>query len=630
LKVIHIGWKPKSVQGKGLVFLREFWRLVIFHLLEKEGNRLIIRRFYTPKKEELKKLHDTFKKSKTFDFDKQIIKDFAGLSSPIAQELLENSIDHLFELLDTVPITEVDKPQEIGSALIDRRWNTWELSICDVIKYPPAPNVKSKFSPAFWRKYFSDLDQKLANFFFENLILNYEALISKEDMNQLRRKATIGYIEILVDFILNHPKWVFKSDYSSEILEKLASVDLEGCWKDFSDTVLDAPICEYRENISIILTKYLRTKGIPVSNEVISEAMKLYPYQFPEYYLGWIKDKRIDRIFLKTIRRTLINFPASAKEEIGNFLNRLQEKEKKWTVIIPVEGFQFPGGDINFKDLSLRFTNNIDFLNGKVKTQVTGVLKNYKEFVIIDQVSAMDQSMARYVACQKVRRVLDLLSFVLNWPVPFDPNPFSCVISKDGKKKTAKTFLLRGSTPKLECWKRPQNIDIILKFDRLITYSGKKNEEKLRRALRWLNKSLSEVDNEAKFLELWISFELLGGGSYYYKDNIPKILAEKYISSRKWSSLTIKQRYQMIYRERERAKNVVDFLGDIRSNLIVHAGKIDLPQLNYSVEQLHSMVRFLINEILAYLNSKSDKKEIVSDLPREMIELIDRIRGLKE
>jgi Holliday junction resolvase len=151
---------------------------------------------------------------------------------------------------------------------------------------------------------------------------------------------------------------------------------------------------------------------------------------------------------------------------------------------------------------------------------------------------------------------------------------------------------------------------------------------KIRRALRWFNKSLSETENEVKFLELWIPFELLGGGSYHYKDNIPKILAEKYIS-RRWSSLTIKQRYQTIYQEREQAGKIVDFLAETRSSLLIHRGEIDLPQLNYSVEQLHSIMRFLINEIFVYLNYKFNKKETISDLTKEMIGEIDRVRGLR-
>jgi len=94
--------------------------------------------------------------------------------------------------------------------------------------------------------------------------------------------------------------------------------------------------------------------------------------------------------------------------------------------------------------------------------------------------------------------------------------------------------------------------------------------------------------------------------------------------------LTIKQRYQTIYREREQAGKIVNFLGKIRSSLLIHKGKIDLIQLNYSVEQLHNIVRFLINEIFAYLNYKFNKKETVSDLTKEMIERIDQVRDLRE
>ncbi|HDY67569.1 MAG TPA: hypothetical protein ENH85_07250 [Candidatus Scalindua sp.] len=632
MEIIYTRRKPKSVEGKGWVFLQEFWKSMVLYLLEKEVNRLIGKRFYKSKKEKFEKLYKVLRESKGFNLDEKIVEELRKLNTPIAQELLENSIYHLYKLLDTIPITEVDRPQDIGSVLIERRWNKWESSIRDISRYPPAPDVKNKLSPIYWRKYFNNLDQKLTNFFFENLIINYETLISEEDVNQLRRKAVLGYIEILRGFIIDHPKWVFKSNYSSGIVEKLASVNLEGCWIGSSDIILTSPIGDYEENISIVLGKYLQRKGIPVSNQVISQAMKLWPhYQFPGYYLGWIKDERVEGIFLKSVRRTLINFPAGAKEEIRNFLDGLREKEKKWMVIIPIEGFQSLAGMINFEDLFLKFTTSIDFLNGKIETRFIDILKNYKGFVVIDQVSAMDPNMARYIACKTGRRVLDLLSFLLDSPLVIDPNPLSCVISKEGGNKTGATFLLGGDIPKLECWKRPQNTDLILQLDKLIIYSGnkdKKNEEKIRRALRWLNKSLSETENEVKFLELWIPFELLGGGSYHYKDNIPKILAEKYIS-RRWSSLTIKQRYQTIYQEREQIREIVDFLAEIRSSLLIHRGEIDLPQLNYSVEQLHSIMRFLINEIFAYLNYKFNKKETVSDLTKEMIRKIDQVRDLR-
>ena len=632
MKVIYIRRTPKSIQGKGWRFLQQFWRLAVFYLLEKEINRLIGERFYKSKKEELENLYEVLKESKSFDLDEKIVEGFAELSSPIAQELLENSVYHLYKLFDTIPITEIDKPQEIGSVLIERRWNKWESSIRDISRYPPAPDVKNKFSPTYWRKYFDDLDQKLTNLFFKNLVINYEAMISKEDVNQLRKKGILGYIEILRDFITDHPKWIFKSTYSSGIVEKLASLGLESLWRDFSAIILSTPIGVYEKNIPIILGKYLQKKNIPISTQVVSKAMKLYPhYQFPKYYLGWIKDKRIDRLFLKTVHRTLTNFSTIAKEEIRNFLNTLEGREKEWMVIIPVEGFQLPGSRINFKDLFLRFTTSIDFLDGKVETLFTDILKNYKQFVVIDQVSAMDPNMARYLACKKVRRLLDLLSFISNWPFVIDPNPFSCVILRNAENKTGKGFLLGGEVPKLQSWKYPQNLEIILpKLDKLIAYCRKKKErDKLRRALRWYNKSLSEAHHEVKFLQLWIPFELLGGGSYFYKDNIPKILAEKYIS-RRWSSLTIKQRYQTIYREREQAEKIVDFLGEIRNRLLIHEGKIDLMQLNYSVEQLHDIVRFLINEILVYVSYKFNKKETVSDLIKEMIERIDQVRDLKE
>jgi len=632
LGVIYIERKPKSVEGKGWVFLQKFWKLIVLYLLEKEVNRLIGERFYKSKKEKFKKLYTVLKESKSFGLDKKIMEAFTGLNSPIAQELLENSVYHLCKLLDTIPITEIDKPQDIGSAVIERKWNKWESSIHDISRYPPAPDVKNKFSPTYWKKYFNDLDQKLTNFFFENLTVNYEALISKEDAYKLRKKAILGYLEILRSFIINHPKWVFKSTYSSGIVEKIASVDLEGFWTDFSDVILESSIEDYEENIPVILGKYLRRKDIHISEQVISEAMKLWPHcQFSEHYLGWVKDERIGRIFLKSVRMTLINFPAGAKEEIRVFLNRVQEKEKKWMVIIPIEDFRFPDGMINFKDLFLRFTPTIDFLNREAKTLFIDILKNYKEFVVVDQVSATEPNMARHIAYKKVHRVLDLLSFLLDSPVVIAPNPLSCVISKEGGNKTGGTFLLGGDIPKLECWKRPQNTGLILELDKLIIYSGNKNknnEKKIRRALRWLNKSLSETENEVKFLELWIPFELLGGGSYHYKENIPKILAEKYIS-RRWSSLTIKQRYQTIYQEREQIREIVDFLAEIRSSLLIHRGEIDLPQLNYSVEQLHSIMRFLINEIFVYLNYKFNKKETVSDLTKEMIEEIDRVRGLR-
>lgn len=633
MKVVYVRRKPKSIEGKGWVFLQEFWKLIVLYLLEKEVNRLTSKRFYKSKKEEFEKLYKVLKESKSLGLDKKITEELRKLNTPIAQELLENSVYHLYKLLDTIPTTEVERPQDIGSVLIERRWNKWESSIHDISRYPPAPDVKNKFSPTYWRKYFNDLDQKLTNFFFENLIVDYEALISKEDLNQLRRKAVLGYLEILRGFIIDHPKWVFKSTYSSGIVEKLASVDLEESWIDSSDTILTSPIGDYEENIPIVLGKYLQRKSIHISEQVISEAMKLCPhYQFPGYYLCWVKDERIDSIFLETVPRTLTNFSVNAKEGIRNFLNRLQEKEKKWMVIIPVEGFQFPGDTISFKYLFLKFINSIDFLNGKIEARSIDVLRNYKEFIVIEQVSGTEPNMARYITCKKVRRVLDLLSFVLDSPVVINPDPFSCVISKEGGNKTGGTFLLDGDIPKLECWKRPINLNMtLLQLDKLIIYSGnknKKNEKKIRRALRWLNKSLSETENEVKFLELWIPFELLGGGSKHYKDNIPKILAEKYIS-RRWSSLTIKQRDQTIYQEREQAGKIVDFLGKIRNNLLIHGGEIDLPQLNYSVEQLHSIMRFLINEIFEYLNYKFNKKETVSDLTKEMIGEIDRVRGLR-
>jgi len=192
LEIIYIKRKPRSVEGKGWVFLQEFWKLMVLYLLEKKVNRLTGKGFYKSKKEEFKKLYTVLKESKGFNLDKKIVEAFTGLNSPIAQELLENSVYHLCKLLDTIPITEIDKPQDIGSVLIERRWNKWESSIHDISRYPPAPDVKNKFSPTYWRKYFNDLDQKLTNFFFENLIVDYEALISKEDLNQLRRKAVLG------------------------------------------------------------------------------------------------------------------------------------------------------------------------------------------------------------------------------------------------------------------------------------------------------------------------------------------------------------------------------------------------------------------------------------------------------
>jgi len=199
LKVIYVRRKPKSIQGKGWVFLQEFWKSVVFYLLEKEVNRLVGKRFYKSKKEELEKLYKSLKESKNFDFDEKIAETFRELNSPIAQEFLENLIYHLYKLLD--------RPQDIGSVLIERKWNKWESSIRDINRYPPTPDVKNKFSPTYWKKCFDNLDQKLTNFFFENLIVNYEILISKEDINKLRRKATLGYIEILRGFIINHPKW---------------------------------------------------------------------------------------------------------------------------------------------------------------------------------------------------------------------------------------------------------------------------------------------------------------------------------------------------------------------------------------------------------------------------------------
>jgi len=645
LEIIYIKRKPKSVDGKGWIFLQEFWKLIVFYLLEKEINlnRLLKgKRFYKSKKEEFEKLYKVLKESKGFNLDEKIVEELRKLDAPVAQELLENSVYYLYKLLDTIPITEVDRPQDIGSVLIERRWNKWESLIHSISRYPPAPNVKNRFSPTYWKKYFNDLNQKLTSFFFENLAINYEALISKEDANKLRKKAILGYLEILRGFIIDHPKEVFKSTYSSGIVEKLASVNLEKCWIDSSDVISSSPIGNYKENIPIILGKYLQKKNILISTQVISEAMKLYPYyQFPEYYLNWVKDQRIDSIFLETVPRTLTNFSVNAKDGIRNFLNRLQEKEKKWMVVIPVEGFQFPipvgnsqlpDGSIDFEDLFLKFTTSIDFLNGKIEARFIDILRNYKEFIVIDQVSATEPNMARYIACKKVRRVLDLLSFVLDSPVVINPDPFSYVISKRGENKTREVFPLPGGTPRLECWKRPINVNmILLERDKLIIYSGnkdKKNEKKIRRALRWLNKSLSETENEVKFLELWIPFELLGDGSKHYKDNIPKILVEEYIL-RRWSSLTIKQRDQMIYQEREQAGKIVDFLGKIRNSLLIHGGEIDLPQLNYSVEQLHSIMRFLIKEIFEYLDYKFNKKETVSDLTKEMIARIDRIRGLR-
>ena len=44
MKVVYVRRKPKSVEGKGWVFLQEFWKLIVLYLLEKEVNRLIIKR----------------------------------------------------------------------------------------------------------------------------------------------------------------------------------------------------------------------------------------------------------------------------------------------------------------------------------------------------------------------------------------------------------------------------------------------------------------------------------------------------------------------------------------------------------------------------------------------------------
>ena len=132
LKVIYIERKPKSVEGKGWVFLQEFWKLMVSCLLEKEINRLTSKRFYESKKEAMRELYKALKEPKGFNLDKKIIEAFAGLNSSIAQELLENSVYHLCKLLDTIPIAEIDKPQDIGSAVIERRWNRikWSYIEC--------------------------------------------------------------------------------------------------------------------------------------------------------------------------------------------------------------------------------------------------------------------------------------------------------------------------------------------------------------------------------------------------------------------------------------------------------------------------------------------------------------------
>jgi len=145
--VIYIRRKPKSVEGKGWVFLQEFWKSMVLYLLEKEVNRLTRTTFHKSKKEEFEKLYKVLKESKGFNLDEKIVEELRKLDTPIAQELLENSVYHLYKLLDTIPITEVDRPQDIGSAVIERRWNKWESSIHDISRYPPAPDVKNKLSP---------------------------------------------------------------------------------------------------------------------------------------------------------------------------------------------------------------------------------------------------------------------------------------------------------------------------------------------------------------------------------------------------------------------------------------------------------------------------------------------------
>lgn len=627
MRVLYIGRKFKSIEGKGWFFLQQFWRLAIFYLLEQEGNRLVSKRFNKPKKEALERLHDVLKKSKLIDPDEEIVKGFKKLSSRIVQELLENSVHHLLELLETVPITEIDRPQDIGSTLIYRRWSEWELSIRDVARHPPAPGVKNKFSQVYWKRYFRDFDQKLTNLFFQNLIVNYESLISETETSELRRTVTLGYIEILRGFILDHPEWVFKSSYEPSVLNRLNSISFEECWGDCSTIILNTSIADYEKNMAIVLSKCLQKNGISISSELVFEVMKRCRDRIPEYYLGSVKDNRIDRIFLKSVRTTLINLPASGRKEVWDFLDTLQGDEREWTVIIPLKGFQFPAADIKFEDIFLRFTSNIDFLSRHLETRFLNMLEGFEEFAVIDKVSAMDPHMARHVAFKEIRQVLDLLCFILKEPGVIYPDPLSYVALKNGQNKAEKVSLLGGRIPELKSWKSPQNLDMILKLRRLINYADGDDADKLRRALRWYSKSLSEVDDEVKFLELWVPFELLGGGSYLYKENIPIIWAEHYVSER-WSLLTTKQRFQTIYGERKQAKKLVDSLAKIRSELLVHAGKTDLLQLSHSVERLHDIVRFLINAIFAYLAYKSNKKEPVSNLTAEIVEEIDGIRDL--
>jgi len=204
----------------------------------------------------------------------------------------------------------------------------------------------------------------------------------------------------------------------------------------------------------------------------------------------------------------------------------------------------------------------------------------------------------------------------------------------DKRERQTKGALLGGSVPELKCYRGDQNIQsAVIKLNTIIKSAGRENEDRLRRAVHWLNKSLSETDDEVRFLELWIAFELLGGGWDSLEESLPIILAEYYYL-RQWEESTSEQKRKITCRERDQVHGIVKDLKDTRSILIVHSGRIDLNQLNYSVEQLYSFVRFLIREVLTYINSRSTRKLSVPEkyehLLRGLIAKIDEIRGLKK
>lgn len=298
-KVIYIDLdkEQKSIQGKEWKFLEEFWKMVIYNFLEREANTL--ERFSGSKKKTLIKLFKALKESKKagkVDLDKRIIAELDKLSSPLAQELLENLVHLLSKRISVIPASEMENPQDFLLANVKRRWSyPWQFCVYQVDRLPPHPGMKITISRASLEKHIQELERLITDCFFQNLVNDYETSISAEQLSQLRKMATLRYMRELFQVIQKHPQRVFKStSFSSDVLERLNGLVLEDCWMCFS-SLLNLSIYDYEKKFPNTLGKYLRGKNISILNRIISEAIKCTNYTLSEYYLGLVKGEQLDK-----------------------------------------------------------------------------------------------------------------------------------------------------------------------------------------------------------------------------------------------------------------------------------------------------------------------------------------------